>query len=74
MPAKFRTRLVMRATVITTIIFSLPDSLKYVLTTELFVDVQKWIPLAIYGLGWVIPAFLAFFIAILWENSVMRKK
>jgi len=74
MPAKFRTALVMRATVIATIIFSLPDALKYVLSAELFGDVQKWIPLAIYGLGWVIPAFFAFLIAILWQDRVGRKK
>ena len=73
MPAKFRTTLVMRATVIATIIFSLPDALKYVLTTELFGDVQKWIPISNYGLGWVTPAFLAFLIAILWQNRVGRK-
>jgi LIVCS family branched-chain amino acid:cation transporter len=73
MPAKFRTTLVMRATVIATIIFSLPDSLKYVLTTELFGNVQEWIPLSIYGLGWVTPAFLTFLIAILWQNKTGRK-
>ncbi len=73
MPAKFRTILVMRTTVIATIIFSLPDALKYVLTTELFEEIQIWIPLAIYGLGWVIPSVLAFFIGMLWQNEVWRK-
>ena len=68
MPNQFRRTSVMRATVIATIIFSLPDALKYVLSAELFVDVQKWIPLAVYGLGWVIPALFAFFIAILWQR------
>lgn len=73
MPAEFRTRLVMRATVMATIIFSLPDALQYVLTPELFVDVQNWIPLAIYGLGWVIPAIITFFFGVLWKDRTGRK-
>lgn len=73
MPAKFRTKLVMRATVIATIIFSLPDALQYVISAELFEDIQKWIPFSIHGLGWVMPAFIAFVLSILWQNRIRRK-
>jgi len=61
MPADFRTRLIMMMTVIATTLFSLPDALKYVVSEELFSNIQLYIPLSEYGLGWVIPATFAFF-------------
>jgi len=61
MPSDFRTKLIMTVTVIATALFSLPDALKYVISEELFSNVQQYIPLSEYGLGWVIPATLAFF-------------
>lgn len=61
MPPDFRTKLVMTLTVIATALFSLPDALKYVVSEELFSNIQLYIPLSEYGLGWVIPASIAFF-------------
>ena len=69
MPPDFRTKLVMTVTVIATALFSLPDALKYVVSEELFSNIQLYIPLSEYGLGWVIPATLAFFGSYFYERK-----
>ncbi len=69
MPSNFRTKLIMTSVVIATSIFSLPDALKYVVSEELFSNLQQYIPLAEYGLGWVIPASLAFFGTYFYERK-----
>ncbi|MCF4100499.1 branched-chain amino acid transport system II carrier protein [Gillisia sp. M10.2A] len=69
MPAKLRTRKIMIATVVATIIFSLPDALKYILEEGVYENLQTYIPLSAYGLGWVIPAFLSFWISYFWETN-----
>ena len=68
MPPDFRTKLVMTTVVIATALFSLPDALKYVVSEELFSNIQLYIPLSEYGLGWVIPATLAFFGSYFYER------
>ena len=63
----------MTATVIATVIFSLPDAFKYLISPESFENVKHLIPLANYGLGWVIPAFVAFMLAYLFQNFIQKK-
>lgn len=72
MPSIFRTKLIMTITVIATALFSLPDALKYVVSEELFSNIQQYIPLSEYGLGWVIPASLAFFGTYIYEQRFAR--
>jgi LIVCS family branched-chain amino acid:cation transporter len=74
MPPDFRTKLVMTATVIATALFSLPNTLKYVVSEELFSNIQQYIPLAEYGLGWVIPASLVFFGSYFYERKLKMAK
>ncbi len=74
MPPDFRTKLIMTVTVIATAIFSLPDALKYVVSEELFSSIQQYIPLSEYGLGWVIPATLAFFGSYFYERKIKTEK
>ncbi|RKS55246.1 LIVCS family branched-chain amino acid:cation transporter [Gillisia mitskevichiae] len=73
MPINFRTKFIMKAVVIATLIFSLPDALKYVISEELFANIQLYIPLSEYGLGWVIPATLAFFGSYFYEKSISNR-
>lgn len=68
LPESFRSTLIMRAVVIVTILFSLPDALQYILSPHLFNDLQQYIPLATYGLAWVIPASVTFVLAVLYEK------
>lgn len=69
MPPDFRTKFVMTLVVIATLIFSLPDALKYVVSEEVFANIQLFIPLSKYGLGWLIPATIAFFGSYFYEQK-----
>ncbi|WP_034918229.1 branched-chain amino acid transport system II carrier protein [Gillisia sp. CAL575] len=73
MPANFRTRSIMMMTVIATTLFSLPDALKYVVSEELFSNIQLYIPLSEFGFGWVIPASIAFFGTYFYEHSISNR-
>lgn len=73
LPEHWRTRLIMTTTVVATIIFSLPDAFKYLISPESFDNVKRLIPLADYGLGWVIPALLGFLVALLYQNFIQKK-
>ena len=61
-PDKFASEKVFRAVVITTIIFSVPDFLGSIGFTEALSEVQGYIPLSSYSLGWVLPAGVVFVI------------
>jgi LIVCS family branched-chain amino acid:cation transporter len=73
MPPDLRTRLIMTSVVIATSIFSLPDALKYVVSEDLFANIQLYIPLSEYGLGWLIPATLAFFGSYFYKQNIANK-
>lgn len=68
-----RSRLIMRAVVFATLIFSLPEALQYILTPQIFKNIQEHIPLAVYGLGWVFPALVTFILALFYEKLSERK-
>ncbi len=68
LPESLRSTLIMRAVVIATILFSLPDALQYILSPQLFNDLEEYVPLATYGLAWVIPAMVTFVLAVLYEK------
>jgi LIVCS family branched-chain amino acid:cation transporter len=53
-----------------TIIFSLPDLLQFFMEEGAMDLVKNYIPLATQGLGWVLPALLAFILV----NLVKGKK
>ena len=68
LPEFLRTKLIMRAVVIATILFSLPDAVQYIVSPALFENIKDQIPLANYGLGWVLPMLVTFFLAVLFEK------
>ncbi|PQJ81016.1 branched-chain amino acid transport system II carrier protein [Polaribacter porphyrae] len=57
---KFASKLVFRAVVLVTFIFSIPDFLGFVIPRESLTGIKSIIPLAEYSLGWVLPALLVF--------------
>ncbi|MBT2160416.1 branched-chain amino acid transport system II carrier protein [Zobellia barbeyronii] len=69
-PDKYASEKVFRAVVITTIIFSIPDFLGSIGFTETLSNVQFFIPLSPYSLGWVLPAGIVFIIT----NLLHKKK
>ena len=57
-PDRFASAFVFRAVVLVTFIFSIPDFLGFIITTDYLVGIKNWIPLANDNLGWVLPAIL----------------
>ena len=61
-PDKYASKVVFRAVVLVTFIFSIPDFLGFIIPRENLVGIKNIIPLANSSLGWVIPAFITFLV------------
>ncbi|SDS54411.1 branched-chain amino acid:cation transporter, LIVCS family [Polaribacter sp. KT25b] len=59
-PEKYASKLVFRAVVIVTFIFSIPDFLGFIIPRENLVGIKSMIPFAEHSLGWVLPALVVF--------------
>jgi LIVCS family branched-chain amino acid:cation transporter len=59
-PEKYASKLVFRAVVLVTFIFSAPDFLGFLMNAEWLNNLKTFIPLATQNLGWVLPALLTF--------------
>ncbi|MGY8938467.1 MAG: branched-chain amino acid transport system II carrier protein [Flavobacteriales bacterium] len=60
MPDRYASKLVFRAVVSVTFIFSIPDFLGFIIPVENLIGIKRSIPLAEDSLGWVLPAILVF--------------
>ena len=69
----FASKLVFRAVVLVTFIFSIPDFLGFVIPRENLVGIKNIIPLANASLGWVIPAVLTFILLNIKEFTKQKK-
>lgn len=69
-PKKWASPLVFRAVVIVTFLFSIPDSLKFIINPEHLEGITELIPLAKHSLGWVLPAIAIFVVANLIQKRV----
>jgi LIVCS family branched-chain amino acid:cation transporter len=65
-PNKFATKLVFRAVVLATFVFSIPDFLGFIIPRDSLTGIKNIIPLANYSLGWVLPSVIVFTITNLW--------
>jgi LIVCS family branched-chain amino acid:cation transporter len=68
-PVRFASPLVFRTVISATILFSIPDFLGSVGMEASMIDLQPYIPLSSYSLGWVLPALGAF----IGTNLIWRK-
>ncbi len=68
-PEKYASVKVFKAVVFTTMIFSIPDFLSSIGLSDNLVVIQEYIPLSIYSMGWVLPAFVVFLLA-----NILKKK
>jgi len=59
-PNKYATKLVFRAVVLVTFVFSIPDFLGFIIPRESLTGIKNIIPLANYSLGWVLPSIIVF--------------
>ena len=71
-PEKYATKLVFRAVILVTFIFSIPDFLGFIIPRENLTGIKNLIPLAEFSLGWVLPALIAFVVAN--KNNLFIKK
>lgn len=62
LPEKTATNTVFKAVVIATLIFSVPDFIQSIAKNDAITNLQNYIPLAKYNLGWVLPALFTFII------------
>ena len=67
---KFASKLVFRAVVLVTFLFSIPDFLGFIIEANWLNAIKNVIPLANQNLGWVLPAFLTFTIV----NLITKQK
>lgn len=61
-PVKYASPSVFKVVTIVTLLFGIPDFLKFFMTEGSMDGISKWIPLAKEGMGWVLPAFIAFIV------------
>ena len=59
-PGKWASSLVFQIVVLTAFVFSIPDFLGFLLPDSSVADIQKYIPFAKEGLGWVLPSLISF--------------
>jgi LIVCS family branched-chain amino acid:cation transporter len=74
LPENFRTSSIMRIVVVTTILFSLPDALKFIVPADGFTKILNFIPLSAEGLGWLLPAVTAFVVSVIFQKKENGKK
>lgn len=60
LPEKYGSPSVFKGVVWTTILFSIPDFLSTIGLSDAMEELQAFIPLSNYSMGWVLPAILAF--------------
>ncbi len=68
-PEKYSTRLVFRAVVLVTFIFSIPDFLGFLMEAEWLTSIKEFIPLATQNSGWALPALVTFGIVNLFSRG-----
>ncbi len=69
LPEKLASAKVFKAVVITTMIFSIPDFLATIGLAKTVSNLQDYIPLSTFSLGWVLPAVTVFIIMNLISNA-----
>ena len=69
LPNKFGSKIVFRAVVFTTFLFSIPDFLGFIIDEKYLVTIKNSIPLANNNLGWVLPSLLVFVVVNFWNNN-----
>lgn len=72
LPEKFTSKLVFRAVVFTTFLFSIPDFLGFVISENYLTDIKSWIPFSEFKLGWVLPSLLVFVMVNLVEKNRIK--
>lgn len=62
LPERWTSKLVFRAVVLVTFIFSIPDFLGFLMTASWLTETKNILPLANHNLGWVLPVVITFIV------------
>ena len=68
LPEKWASASAFRLVTAVTFLFSIPDFLKFITEPLWLKDLQQWIPFSAEGLGWVLPALLAYLLVNVYEQ------
>lgn len=63
LPERYASDLVFKSVIAITLLFSIPDFLKFIITKDQLIELVTIIPLGSYNLGWILPSFFTFIIA-----------
>lgn len=69
LPEKYTPKGVFRWTVVTTILFSIPDFMGSLGFGESMAPIKNWVPLSAYHMGWVVPALVVFIICTVFSKK-----
>lgn len=69
LPEKYTPQSVFRWTVVTTILFSIPDFIGSLGFGESMALIKNWVPLSAYHMGWVVPALVVFIICTVFSKK-----
>lgn len=69
LPEKYASQNVFRGVVLITFLFSIPDFLSFLISTDALVGIKAILPLSQFSLGWVLPALATYIII----NIVQKK-
>ena len=73
-PNRFASKLVFKAVVAVTFLFSIPDFLGFIVAEERLLWIKNSIPLANENMGWALPAVAVFVMANLFEEFLLPKQ
>jgi len=69
LPDRLASKTVFRAVVLVAFIFSIPDFLSFLISSEQLESIINIIPLAQHNLGWILPSLLTFIIVNLFKSN-----
>jgi len=69
-PKRFASKTVFRVTIITTILFSLPDFIASLGFEDVVRPIQEFIPLGTVSIGWFLPVLLAWIVVLVFSKPI----
>ena len=72
-PQEYATKLIFKAVVLVTFVFSIPDFLGFLMEADWLQNIKEIIPFAKQNLGWVLPALVTFIVVNLFKNLLYNE-
>lgn len=72
-PQEYATKLIFKAVVLVTFVFSIPDFLGFLMEAHWLQNIKEIIPFAKQNLGWVLPALVTFIVVNLIQKPLIQR-